>query len=101
MALGEGLLRSTGIDDPVSVLGPLAAGTVANAREGGGGGRTLTGPAVRGEAATIARHLEAMPEHLARGYRLAVRLVLEAAATSGRIEPDTHARIAALVEAGS
>ena len=97
LAVGEALLESAGIADPVAVLGPLAAGTVANAREGGGGARTLTGPAVRGEAGTIARHLDAMPPHLAPAYRLAVRLVLEAAAASDRIAPDTHARIAGLV----
>lgn len=91
MAVGESLLRTIGIDAPEAVLGPLARGTVENAIAGGGGARTLTGPAVRGEKATLAAHLEAIsataPELIA-GYTLAAKLVVEGAALESRIAPD-------------
>jgi predicted short-subunit dehydrogenase-like oxidoreductase (DUF2520 family) len=89
LAIGEELLTSIGIGDPESVLGPLASGTLANARAGGGGGKTLTGPAVRGEADTLARHLDAIARvdrELVHPYRLATELTVHAAIRAGRIE---------------
>lgn len=92
LALGEALLGSVGIDDPVRVLGPLAAGTLANAVEGGGGGKTLTGPAVRGEAGTLVRHLDGIESSapgLEKAYGLASRLIVETALHTGRIAHET------------
>ena len=89
LSAGERILASIGIAEPERVLGPLAAGTLANAMQGGGGGATLTGPAVRGETATLERHLEALQERapeLVQPYRLAVELVLDGAVASGRID---------------
>jgi predicted short-subunit dehydrogenase-like oxidoreductase (DUF2520 family) len=101
LALGEDMLRSAGIEEPVGVLGPLAAGVVANAVEGGGGGRTLTGPVVRGEVATLRLHIEAL-EHRAPGalvgYRRVAGVVLTAAQNAGRIDDVTAARIRDLLE---
>jgi predicted short-subunit dehydrogenase-like oxidoreductase (DUF2520 family) len=100
MAVGERLLASIGVMEPEKVLGPLARGTVDNAIAGGGGAATLTGPAVRGDTATIARHLEeirtASPE-LLRAYTLAAEVILEA----GSVDPTTVASIRALLEARS
>lgn len=89
LASGEALLAATGDFDPGPVLGPLAAGSLANALEGGGGAATLTGPIVRGEVDSIRRHLEAIdsgaPE--LRAAYLAVGLtILEAAKRTGRLE---------------
>ena len=88
LAFGGSILDAIGIDDPVSVLGPLAAGTVENARAGGGGGATLTGPVVRGESATIGRHLgslrSAAPD-LVPAYRLVAETILAAAVRAERI----------------
>ena len=88
MSAGERILEAIGIVHPERVLGPLAAGTVTNAVAGGGGSATLTGPAVRGEHATIERHLEALraaaPE-LLEPYRLAARIVLDGARAGERI----------------
>ena len=96
MAVGERLLTSIGMADPEQILGPLARGTVDNAIAGGGGAATLTGPAIRGDATTIARHLDAIrttaPE-LLDAYALAARLILEA----GRIDPETASSIRALL----
>jgi predicted short-subunit dehydrogenase-like oxidoreductase (DUF2520 family) len=86
---GESILRSIGIASPERVLAPLVSGTVANAFEGGGGFATLTGPAVRGEVDTIARHvelLESSAPDVARLYALVTRHVVETAARGGRID---------------
>ncbi len=89
MAFGESLLEAIGIDRPEDVLGPLAAGTVANARSGGGGAATLTGPVLRGEADTVGRHLELLGARFpdkAGEYRQVARLILAAAVMSGRLD---------------
>jgi len=68
--------------------------------QGGGGGATLTGPAVRGETATLERHLEALQERapeLVRPYRLAVELVLDGAMASDRIDGGSADDIRALL----
>ena len=91
MSAGERMLSSIAISEPERVLGPLAAGTVTNAIEGGGGSATLTGPAIRGERATIERHLEILrtraPE-LLEPYRLATMLVVDGALAGGRMSAD-------------
>jgi predicted short-subunit dehydrogenase-like oxidoreductase (DUF2520 family) len=96
MGMGEAIMAAIGVAQPESVLGPLAAGTVANATEGGGGAATLTGPVVRGEAATIARHLAALRSHspdLADAYVDAVRMIVASALVTGRISAETGADI--------
>ena len=101
LAFGEDIMRAADIEEPIGVLGPLAAGVVANAIEGGGGGQTLTGPIVRGEVATLRSHIEAL-EHFAPealvGYRRAAAVVLTAAQNGGRIDDVTAARIRDLLE---
>lgn len=92
LSFGESILASIGIEQPVSVLGPLAAGTVANARSGGGGGKTLTGPIVRGEVGTVTRHLAALrtsSPHLVDDYLRVGRVILGAAVEAGRLDEDT------------
>jgi predicted short-subunit dehydrogenase-like oxidoreductase (DUF2520 family) len=56
----------------------------------------LTGPVVRGEAPTIARHLASLRSHsseLADAYVDAVRMIVASASLSGRISPETRADI--------
>jgi predicted short-subunit dehydrogenase-like oxidoreductase (DUF2520 family) len=95
LAFGEELLGSIGIDDPSVVLGPLAAGTVANAREGGGGAATLTGPIARGEAGTIQRHLGALSgsPDLAERYKGVAMAILAAADRSGKLDASARRSI--------
>lgn len=103
MGVGENLLRSIGMDAPETILGPLARGTVENAIAGGGGGKTLTGPAVRGERETFARHLDAIAStapDLVTGYRLAAKLVMEVAGIEERMDPAAAAAILQLLEGG-
>jgi predicted short-subunit dehydrogenase-like oxidoreductase (DUF2520 family) len=96
LATGEAILESLGIDDPERVLGPIAAATVANAREGGGGAPTLTGPVVRGEVETVRRHIEALRAHpaLLDSYLDIARVIVTSARRSGRIDDDALARLA-------
>ena len=102
MAAGEDLLQGVRVDDAPAVLGPLAAGTVANARAGGGGAATLTGPVVRGDVSTVARHLEALRSSSSTGldsYRRVSRLIVEGALHAGRIDRDTAERMLSLLSA--
>jgi len=102
LAVGESLLRSLGHEEPAGVFGPLARGTLENAIAGGGGAATITGPAVRGETATIERHLDgidlAAPE-LKRAYGLATLLTIEAAVAADRIPHDVAEEMLELLRA--
>jgi predicted short-subunit dehydrogenase-like oxidoreductase (DUF2520 family) len=92
LSIGESLLGSISIARPEEVLAPLAHGTVQNAIEGGGGGATLTGPIVRGELETLARHIRAIEERdpaLLPAFIEGARLILRAAQATGRIAPET------------
>jgi predicted short-subunit dehydrogenase-like oxidoreductase (DUF2520 family) len=96
MAVGEALLAEIGVDDPARVLGPLAAGTVENARRGGGGSATLTGPVIRGEAETLERHLSALAERTpeqGERYRAVTALIIRVARDAGRIDKDAADRM--------
>ena len=102
LAAGEAMLAAAGIADPVGVLGPLAAGAVANAREGGGGGATLTGPVVRGDVDTLRAHLEAIVRiapGLDSAYRAVSRSIIDSARRSRRIDAETERVMSGLVDA--
>lgn len=97
LATGESILADMDIDDPMRVLGPLAEGTLQNAREGGGGAATLTGPVVRGEKETVRLHVNALrdrPGSLMQ-YRAAAFLIVQAAVAAGRIDEATAEEIMA------
>ena len=101
LAVAESMLSELGIKEPEKVLGPLAAGTLQNALEGGGGGATLTGPVVRGEDEVITRHVENMLDRsgwLLNGYRTVVTLIVDAARENGRITPAQAQRIYQLID---
>jgi predicted short-subunit dehydrogenase-like oxidoreductase (DUF2520 family) len=78
------LLEEGGVpaDDAVAALVPLAAGAVDNVRERGTTGG-LTGPIRRGDQATVARHLEAIPDRLRPLYRALGLRTLEVARRAG------------------
>lgn len=92
LALGEMILGSIGIAEASAILGPLAAGTLANVAEVEQAGKALTGPIARGEAATIERHIDGLSKapELRDAYLNAARLILAAAAAAaaGRTSPD-------------
>jgi predicted short-subunit dehydrogenase-like oxidoreductase (DUF2520 family) len=99
MSVGGAMLESLGFENPQEVLGPLAAGTVANAVETPGGA-SITGPIVRAEVAVVERHLvelaRRVPE-LLPAYLLGARSVLEAAVRTGRIDPAPAGQVHALL----
>jgi len=89
LAAGETMLGGIGVVDPTAVLTPLARGALRNARTGGGGAATLTGPVVRGEFDAVARHLDhlrARAPGLLAPYVLVARVVIEGARRAGRID---------------
>jgi predicted short-subunit dehydrogenase-like oxidoreductase (DUF2520 family) len=57
--IAAGLFASAGVPDPVAAMHPLQAATIENVARLGPQD-ALTGPAVRGDAGTIARHLDAI-----------------------------------------
>ena len=93
------MLESIGVEEGPAVLGPLVSGTLANSLEGQG--VTLTGPFVRGEADTVARHLasfDAYAPELKGDYVRVATLILEGVARSRRLPEETHGSIRALLE---
>ncbi|MDQ3646558.1 MAG: DUF2520 domain-containing protein [Actinomycetota bacterium] len=99
LASAEEMLHAIGVDDPGSVLAPLAIGTLSNTAETGGGS-ALTGPAVRGDLETVRRHLDALegfPE-LRDAYVVATKLILAAARRAGRTDDQTRAALLALLD---
>jgi predicted short-subunit dehydrogenase-like oxidoreductase (DUF2520 family) len=91
-------LEAIGIDEGPAVLAPLVAGTVANSLAGG---VTLTGPFVRGEAATVARHLAAYDAYapgLKADYVRIAELILDGVARMKALPPGAQVSIRALLE---
>jgi predicted short-subunit dehydrogenase-like oxidoreductase (DUF2520 family) len=100
LAVAEDMLADIGIDDPRRVLGPLAAGTVANAAERGGA-ESLTGPVVRGERGGIGRHLDALADaspQLVQDYALIARVIVNSATRANRISKEEGMKMLELVE---
>ena len=89
LAVGESLLASIGIERPELVLGPIAAGTVLNALERGGGGLALTGPVVRKETDLIVRHVSEIARRapdLLPAYLQSLHMIVSSALAAGRID---------------
>ncbi|MDQ3661696.1 MAG: DUF2520 domain-containing protein [Actinomycetota bacterium] len=106
------MLDSIGVESRAAVLAPLVSGTLANfleaqeeAPDGAQGQEgqevTLTGPFVRGEAATVARHLasfDALAPGLKGDYVRIATLILDGVARLGRVPEDEQSSIRALLE---
>jgi predicted short-subunit dehydrogenase-like oxidoreductase (DUF2520 family) len=94
-ALAETIERAAGVDDPMAALLPLQRATLENIAALGPGD-ALTGPAVRGDAVTVARNLEALAAHVPEAVRAYVALAgiaLDLARGSGRLTPDKRAGV--------
>lgn len=88
MSLGEEMLVSIGVEAPSQVLGPIAAGTVANAARAERAALALTGPVVRREIEVVRQHAGAVATrspHLLSGYVHTINTIVAAALASGRI----------------
>jgi predicted short-subunit dehydrogenase-like oxidoreductase (DUF2520 family) len=89
LAVAESLLASVGIARPELVLGPIAAGTVLNVLERGGGGLALTGPVVRKETDVIGRHVAEIARRapdLLPAYLQSLHMIVSSALVAGRID---------------
>jgi predicted short-subunit dehydrogenase-like oxidoreductase (DUF2520 family) len=93
VSLARDLLLGAGIGDPEAFLGPLVSASADGAVAGGA--RALTGPVRRGDAGTVATHLEELdrsyPE-AAEAYRALARLALGYARRAG-LEADAADRV--------
>jgi len=93
-ALAEELGLAAGIEDPIAAFAPLQEATLANVARVGPA-EALTGPAVRGDAITLQRNLEALDRYApeaVRSYVVLADLALALAGRSGR-EPADRAAV--------
>ena len=89
-AAAEQLLEAAGVADPARALAPLQRATVENVSSLGAG-QALTGPAVRGDAGTVERNLEALAADApwaSRAYVEMARLALDLSVRSGRLSDE-------------
>ena len=94
-AVAEQLLEVAGVPDPLAALVPLQQATVANLARTGPAD-ALTGPAVRGDAGTIARNLEALAASApwaVDAYVEMAKVTLDLAVRGGRLSEDRRAPV--------
>jgi predicted short-subunit dehydrogenase-like oxidoreductase (DUF2520 family) len=88
------VLRAAGVDNPARALGPLLGAALDNALRSGDA--ALTGPVVRGDADTVAVHLQALaaaaPGALPAYVALA-RLTADRALAAGLLQPPAAAAL--------
>lgn len=89
VATAMDLLARAGVEHPARMLGPLLGAALDNTLRRGDG--ALTGPVARGDAGTVARHLDVLgasaPETL-QAYVALARLTAERAMASGMLDAD-------------
>lgn len=88
-AIAESLFTAAGVPDPRAAMAPLQRSTLDHVEQRGPA-RALTGPAIRGDAGTVRRNLEALERHapeLVSVYVALARSTLELADRSGRGSP--------------
>ena len=94
-AIAESLFAAAGVPDPARAMAPLQRATLDNVERLGAAG-ALTGPAVRGDAGTIRRNLEALDRHapeLIASYVAMARATLDLAERSGRLPAGSRAGV--------
>jgi predicted short-subunit dehydrogenase-like oxidoreductase (DUF2520 family) len=79
------LLRAAGVADPATVLGPLLRAALDNALRLGDA--ALTGPVSRGDAGTVAQHLDRLPAEFLDTYLALARRTADRAVATGRLGP--------------
>jgi predicted short-subunit dehydrogenase-like oxidoreductase (DUF2520 family) len=85
------LLRAAGIERPERVLSPLLHAALDNALRLGDA--ALTGPVSRGDAGTVASHLQRMPADAVPAYLALARRTADRAIASGRLRPQDAASL--------
>jgi predicted short-subunit dehydrogenase-like oxidoreductase (DUF2520 family) len=92
-AIAESLFAAAGLPDPAHAMAPLQRASLDHVGKLGPA-RALTGPAVRGDAGTIRRNLEALERHapgLVPTYVAMARATLDLAERSGRLPSGSRA----------
>jgi predicted short-subunit dehydrogenase-like oxidoreductase (DUF2520 family) len=95
VALGEELFAAAGLPDPAGATIALVRATVDNLARLGPE-LALTGPAVRGDAGTVAKNLDALGRTAPRAvaaYVHMARVALDVGTRSGRLAEDARARV--------
>ena len=95
LALAEQVFRDAGIDDPAERFLPLTRASVDNVGELGAAD-ALTGPVVRGDAATVERNLRALSERSPAAvapYVALSRAAADLAVSAGRLDAERRAQI--------
>jgi predicted short-subunit dehydrogenase-like oxidoreductase (DUF2520 family) len=93
--IAERLFRAAGLASPLEMFAPLAEASLANVLRAGPAA-ALTGPAVRGDAGSVRRNLEALTEHAPDAVPAYVALAaaaLDLAEESGRLTPEGRAEV--------
>jgi predicted short-subunit dehydrogenase-like oxidoreductase (DUF2520 family) len=94
VAQSADLLRAAGVTEPSRMLAPLLSAALDNALRLGDAG--LTGPVARGDADTVAEHIQALrdvsPEAL-RAYIALARLTADRALAAGILSPADAQRL--------
>lgn len=98
VAQGRQLLEAADVDDPARVLRPILTAALDNALRAGDA--ALTGPVSRGDAGTVAEHLQALRAHpeTRATYVALARETARRARASGRLRPDLADRVAAVLD---
>jgi predicted short-subunit dehydrogenase-like oxidoreductase (DUF2520 family) len=97
------LLRASGVTEPGRMLGPLLGAALDNALRSGDA--ALTGPVARGDAGTVAAHLDELrahaPENVA-SYVAMARATADRALANGMLKPEfAEALLGALADGGT
>jgi predicted short-subunit dehydrogenase-like oxidoreductase (DUF2520 family) len=79
------LLRAAGVEQPGRVLAPLLRAALDNALRLGDA--ALTGPVSRGDAGTVAKHLDRLPTESVPAYLALARRTADRAIAAGRLRP--------------
>ncbi|MFY9231021.1 MAG: DUF2520 domain-containing protein [Candidatus Nanopelagicales bacterium] len=94
------LLRAAGIAEPERLLAPLLSASLDNALRHGDA--ALTGPVARGDASTVADHLDVMsdlPPVVTDSYRSLARLTADRAVAAGLIDLATAEQLLGVLSA--
>jgi predicted short-subunit dehydrogenase-like oxidoreductase (DUF2520 family) len=93
------LLRAAGVQQTARVLAPLLHAALDNALVLGDA--ALTGPVSRGDAGTVAKHLDRLPADAVPAYLALARRTADRAVASGRLTPHDAAFVLEVLTRGS
>ncbi|MEV6009910.1 DUF2520 domain-containing protein [Streptomyces sp. NPDC051976] len=94
VAQASDLLRQAGVTEPGRMLGPLLGAALDNALRSGDA--ALTGPVARGDAGTVAAHLEQLRAHApdtVASYVAMARATADRALANGMLKPEYAAAL--------